>query len=144
MRTTPPLLLICEGRKPRPRKMPVIRPKESKLQCNVAEVLRCHALPTWRWSHFPAGEKRDIITGARLKRYGLQSGWPDLILVSPSGRLHCLELKRIGETLSDAQEDFQTWCIRHGVPHSVAWTLDEALATMDSWGCLRIKIGGAT
>jgi hypothetical protein len=144
MKATPPLLLLAAGRKVRARKAPVARPKESKLQCDVAEVLRCHALPTWRWSHFPAGEKRDIITGARLKRYGLQSGWPDLILASPSGQLHCLELKRIGETLSDAQNDFRLWCISHGVPHSVAFTFDEALAALDHWGCLRILIGGAT
>ena len=143
MTAIPPLLMICEGRQPRPRKAPTFRPKESKLQCDVAEVLRCHALSTWRWSHFPAGEKRDVITGARLKRYGLQSGWPDLILASPTGLLHCLELKRQGETLSEAQEDFRMWCVRHGIQHCVAYALDQALVALDHWGCLRIKIGGA-
>jgi hypothetical protein len=76
------------------------------------------------------------------KRYGLQAGWPDLILVSPCGQMHCLELKRIGKTLSDDQEDFRDWCIRHGVPHVVAFTIDEVLTAFDQWGCLRIKIGG--
>jgi hypothetical protein len=102
--------------------------------------LRSHALPTWRWTHFLAGEKRDVIIGARLKRYGLQSGWPELILASPSGRLHCLKLKRQGETLSDAQNDFWLWCISHGVPHSVAFAFDEALAVLDAWKCLRITL----
>jgi hypothetical protein len=58
--------------------------------------------------------------------------------------LHCLELKRQGETLSDAQEDFQNHAIRHGWPHSVAYTLDEALAVLDAWGALRIKIGSSS
>jgi hypothetical protein len=35
--------------------------------------------------HFPTGEKRDASTGAKLKRMGTKPGWPDLILVSPSG-----------------------------------------------------------
>jgi hypothetical protein len=132
--------MIAAGRTPRPHRAPVLRPKESKLQCDVARLLHDHCLPTWRWSHFPAGEKRDVITGARLKRYGLRTGWPDLILASPEGRLHCLELKRLGETLSEAQQDFQLWCVRHGVPHCVADTFDQALAALDYWGCLRIAL----
>ena len=144
MRTTPPLLLICEGRKPRPRKAPIFRPLESKLQCDVARLLHDYCLPTWRWTHFPAGEKRDVITGARLKRYGLQAGWPDIVLIGPAGIFHALELKRPGEALSEAQEVFQTWCIRHGIPHSVAFIFDQALAALDTWGALRIRIGGAT
>jgi hypothetical protein len=143
MRATPPLLALAAGKKVRPRRAPVIRPKEITLHMSVAEVLREHALPTWRWSHFPAGEHRNIQTAARLKRMGLQKGWPDFVLVPPAGRLHCLELKRIGEKLSDEQEDFQLWCIRHNIPHSVAFAFDEALAVLDAWGCLRVKIGGA-
>jgi hypothetical protein len=64
-------------------------------------------------------------------------------LLSPSGLFHGLELKRQGETLSDTQEAFQRWCIRHGLPHSVAYSFDEALAVLDAWRCLRIKIGGS-
>jgi hypothetical protein len=140
---TPPLLMLCEGLKPRPRKAPLARPKECKLQCTVAELLRCHALPSWRWTHFPAGEWRGIITGARLKRMGLQRGFPDIQLISPAGLFHGLELKRAGENLTDDQEAFQLWCVAHGVPHSVAYSIDEALAVLAAWGCLRIKIGGS-
>jgi len=141
--STPPLLLLAAGGKPRPRKAPQYRPLESRLQCDVAALLREHALPSWRWSHFPAGERRDIITGARLKRYGLARGWPDIILLSPTGRFHGLELKREGESLTEDQAEFQLWAIRHNVPHSVAFTFDEALAFLDTIGCLRVRIGGA-
>jgi hypothetical protein len=111
-------------------------------ECDVAALLRDHALPTWRWSHFPAGEKRDVITGARLKRAGLMRGFPDLIIISPAGFFHGLELKRIGEDLTADQEQFQLWAIRHNIPHSVAYSFDEALAVLGAWGCLRITIGG--
>jgi hypothetical protein len=143
MSATPPLLMIAEGRKPRPRKAPANRPRESQLQTEVADLLRAHALDGWRWSHFPAGERRDVITGARLKRFGLQRGWPDIVLLSPGGKFHGLELKRLGEALTEDQETFQTWSIRKAVPYSVAYSIDEALAVLDAWSCLRIKIGGS-
>ena len=141
---TPPLIALIQGRKARPRRAPRIRPLESKLQCDVAALLCDHCLPDWRWTHFPAGERRSIITGSRLKRYGLARGWPDIILLSPAGRFHGLELKRQAESLTDDQAEFQLWCIRHAVPHSVAFTLDQALAFLDAIGCLRIRIGGAS
>jgi hypothetical protein len=72
-----------------------------------------------------------------------KAGGPDFMLIPPVGQLHCLEVKRLGEDLSNPQEEFQLWCIRHCVPHSVVFTLDEALALLDGWGCLRIKMGGA-
>jgi VRR-NUC domain len=138
----PPLLVLAEGRKPRARRAPRTAPKEYRLQTDVADVLKDHALPTWRWSHVPAGERRDVRTGARLKRMGLQKGWPDIVLINPAGIFHALELKRVGEDLSEDQDQFQLWAIRHGVPHSVAYSLDEAFAALNAWGCLRIKIGG--
>ena len=142
MTVIPPLLAIAQGHRARPRKAPQTAPKESRLQYDVAALLRDHCLPEWRWSHFSAGERRDARTGARLKRMGLQRGWPDFLLVSPAGQLHFLELKRQGESLSEPQEAFQLWAVRHGIPHSVADSFDQALAFLDAIGCLRIKIGG--
>lgn len=142
MSALPPLLAIAAGRRARPRKAVVPRPKELALHLAVADVLRRFARPDWRWAHYPAGEHRDVRTAAKLKAMGVQRGWPDFVLFDPRGRLHALELKREGETMSDDQEDFQTWCIAHGAPHSVAWSIDEAMATLDAWGALRIKISG--
>ncbi len=140
--TIPPLLMLTEGRRPRPRKAPPIRPREVKLHTDVAKVLRDHCLPEWLWWHTPNGERRDVQTGARLKRMGVKPGVPDILLVSPHGSVRFLELKRIGESLSDLQEDFRIHCIRQGIPLVIAHTLDEALVALDAWGCLRIKIGG--
>ena len=135
--------MIAEGRRPRARKAPLARPKEIVLHMGIAKLLRDHAMPSWQWCHIPNGELRSKITAAKLKRMGAKSGWPDFVLIPPAGQLHCLELKRQGETLSDSQEAFQLWCVRSGVPYSVAFSIDEALAVLDFWACLRIKIGGA-
>ncbi|PZR89499.1 MAG: hypothetical protein DLM68_06035 [Hyphomicrobiales bacterium] len=86
------------------------------------------------------GEVRDIRTAAKLKAMGVRRGWPDFILVPPTGQLHCVELKRIGERLSEDQKEFKLFCIRHGIPHSVARTFDEALGALDSWGALTITL----
>jgi hypothetical protein len=113
----PPLLALAAGRKVRPRRAPLNRPLESRLQFDAAKLLDDHILPDWRYSHFPAGERRDVVTGARLKRFGLKKGWPDFLLISPAGQLHCLELKRIGETLTRLSQlgrrmsDFRVFCV---------------------------------
>ena len=141
--TTPPLLMLADGRRPRLRKAPAERPKEIKLHMAVAKLLRDYARPDWQWTHVPNGEARDIRTAAKLKQMGTKPGWPDFVLVPPTGQLHCLELKRIGETLTAEQEAFRSWCISHGVPHVVAYSLDEVLTAFEAWGCLTIKIAGA-
>src|ERR1019366_9945897 len=127
--------MLSEGRRPRARRAPAVRPREYKLQTAVADILRAHALPEWRWSHFPAGEWRGLITGARLKRMGLMRGWPDIQLLSPIGRFYGLELKREGESLTEDQEAFQLWAIQKSVPYSVAYSIDDALAVLDAWRC---------
>jgi hypothetical protein len=134
---------IAAGRRVRPRKASIERPKELALHMAVADVLRRFARADWRWSHFPAGEHRDVRTAAKLKAMGVQRGWPDFVLFDPAGRLHALELKRRGENLSEDQEAFQERAISHGVPHSVSRSVDEALAVLDAWGTLRVKIGAA-
>jgi len=139
-----PLLMIAQGRKPRPRRAPVIRPKEHVLHFAVAKLLGDHCRAEWRWTHIPSGELRDKRTAGKLKQMGVKPGWPDFILVPPIGQLHCLELKRLGETLSDEQETFRLWCDRYRVPHVVAYSIDEVLVAFAAWECLRIKIGGAS
>ncbi len=142
--TTPPLLMLAEGRRPRVlHRSAQPRPRESVLHFRVAALLRAHALPTWQWTHWPGGEEiRDVRTAAKLKQMGTKAGWPDFILVPPVGQLHCLELKRIGEDLTAEQEAFRAWCLGHRLPYAVARSIGEALAALDAWGALR-TIGGA-
>lgn len=115
-------------------------PKEEELQADVAGLLDNYLMAGWRFTHFPAGEKRSVVTGARLKRFGLKRGWPDFQLVSPVGRFHGLELKRAGETLTDDQLEFQSWAEGYGVPYAVAFDLPGVLEILARWDCLRIHI----
>jgi VRR-NUC domain len=115
-------------------------PKELKLHIAVADRLKADASPDWRWTHFPAGEEPDKRHAAKLKAMGLQRGWPDFILVSPGGRLHALELKRQGETLSEDQEAFAEWCGEQGVPFACHDDLLGAIGTLSSWGVVRVRL----
>ncbi len=134
--STPPLLMIAEGRKPRLRKAPASRPLEITLHMSVAALLRKHARPDWLWTHIANGEMRDPATAKKLRAMGMRAGMPDFVLVPPTGRAHFLELKRKGETLSEAQEELRLWTIIHGIPHATAYTMAEALVVLDAWGCL--------
>jgi hypothetical protein len=136
-----PLLMLAQGHKPRPRRAPAQhKPKEIALHCAVAKLLREHCLESWQWFHIPNGEARDIRTAVKLKKMGVKAGLADIALISPGGMFHALELKRLGERLSDAQRDFQSWCVRSAVPYSVAYSLDDALEVLSAWNCLRIVI----
>jgi hypothetical protein len=138
--STPPLLMLVEGREPRLRKSSSYQAKEFALHVAVVSTLRRFARPDWQWCHIPSGELRNKRTAAKLKAMGTRPGWSDFILISPAGILHALELKRVGGVLSDRQEDFATWCGLCGVPHRVARNVGEALAAFSAWGCLRVEI----
>jgi len=142
MNTTPPLLMLAEDRKPRLRQAPLERPKEIALHMRVASLLRDHARPEWRWTHIANGEGRDPRTAQKLKQMGVRPGWPDFLLICPRGRAHFLELKRLGETLSDAQEDFALWSAARGAPHVTACSINEVLVAFDAWDCLAIEVAG--
>ncbi|MCB5173678.1 hypothetical protein [Microvirga lenta] len=114
-------------------------PKEIRLHFSVAKCLKDYARRDWQWTHFPAGEVRDEVTGAKLKRMGTKPGWPDFIFVSPEGVFHGLELKREGEGLNDDQEDFHNHAKAQGWKVAVAETFKDAVETLNAWGCLRIK-----
>lgn len=137
--TDAPLLMIAEGRKPRPRSTPAVRDKEIVLHIRVAGLLRAHGLPGWRWTHIPAGELRDARTASKLKAMGLNPGWPDFLLVSPTGKAHFLEVKRVGGKLSEDQRAFKAWAAAHGVAHVVADTFATAFDALKLWKVL----GGA-
>jgi hypothetical protein len=134
--SVPPLLLIAEGRRARPRKAPKIRAKEISLHKDVAKLLRAHCRGDWQWFHCPNGEARDTRTAAKLKAMGVRAGVPDLCLIPPTGQIHFLELKRPGETLSEAQERFRIWATTHGVPLAVCHDIRQVLAAFGAWGCL--------
>lgn len=120
----------------------IASPKELVLHMGVAKLLRDHCLPEWRWTHMPSGERRDIRTASKLKQMGTQPGWPDFLLLDERGVAHCLELKRAKAKLTIYQGEFMEWCMRSGIPYTIADSFTGVLNVLDSWGCLRVKLGG--
>lgn len=130
--------VIAEGRKPlRLRGVKVPPPKEDVLHIATVKLLSEHCLPDWRWYHPANGEVRNTRTAVKLKRLGVKAGIPDIVLTSPGGMSYFLELKRIGGKLTRDQESFRLWCVKYGVHHAVARTIDDVLVALNEWGCLR-------
>jgi hypothetical protein len=106
----------------------------------VADMLKRFGDTHWRWTHIASGEYRTPSTAARLKRMGVVAGWPDLILLAPTGRAHFLELKRRGGRLTEEQDKFAAWCAAHGIPFAIASNFDEALRCLQAWGAVRQSV----
>ena len=121
------------------KKVKAPSPLEWKLQASVADTMDRWLKPSWRYTHVPAGELRNIGVARKLKRMGLRRGWPDFLLLGPPG-LHCLEMKRLGEKLAEDQQLFEAFCIEIGTPYRMANSLDGALAILKEWGCLKVNI----
>lgn len=114
-------------------------PSEFQIQCAVAGPqgwLAQFGDPGWMWTHFPAGELRHPVIGAKLREMGTKSGWADVLLISPQGQLHALELKAGKAPLSDPQEAFRDGCLERRVPWALSRSLDEALDQLCHWGAL--------
>lgn len=131
-------LSLLKGQRQRGERMPAA--VEFHLHCMTADLLRRWCKPGWIWTHLPLGEYRTAATAGRLKRMGVAAGWPDLILLSPSGAPHFLELKRKGRGLSPEQRDFASWCVAHKVQFTVADSFDEAMRILRIWGAVCDKI----
>lgn len=109
---------------------------EYDLQCTIVEHLRKRGKPNVYWTAIPMGEKRNKITGARIKRMGGRAGAPDLFFVI-KGIAHGLELKA-GSTsrTSDAQiSTMEDWKAAGG-KFLRAFSLDQALEVLEYWGAL--------
>lgn len=97
---------------------------EFRFSCAVADFLKRSLPSTALWTHFPAGEARTAITGARLKRMGTQKGWADYLIVH-DGRLIGLELKAPGGRISPEQRAFGDALVANGFSWSIVRSLDE-------------------
>ena len=115
----------------------VRRPKRRSPEFHLTKAVALFLRYAWPadlpWSHFPAGEERDERTGAKLKIMGLQPGWPDFVIVLPSGRLGGLELKSEGGRQSSDQKAFQQALTAAGGRYAVCRSLADVEETADEW-----------
>lgn len=134
----PHQLSLFRGKRQRGVRLPPA--KEYEVHCLVADTLKKWCHPDWRYHHSPSGEKRDIVTAARIKRMGAVPGFPDFILFSPR-KTYLLELKREGSgRLSDEQQSFADYFDKHDHPYAVAWTFSDAMAILKHWGAVRVTV----
>jgi hypothetical protein len=111
---------------------------EAQLHRALVEHLLLRAKPDVLWLHPANGERRDAITGAKLKRMGVRAGASDLLLWH-QGNSFALELKAPGGRLSEAQLEFHARFADAGGHTAVAEGLDRALACLEAWGILKGK-----
>jgi hypothetical protein len=68
--------------------------KEESEQINLMSWLMIYNPKAWaRTHHSPNGGIRSIVTAVRLKRMGTKRGFPDLVMLVPSGRFNGLALE---------------------------------------------------
>lgn len=115
-------------------------PKEEQDQQALAELLDSLRL---LWCHVPNEGKRKPQYQAKLKRLGLKSGVPDVIIFDPPPNCHnakgaAMELKRVkGGKLSSNQESWLAELKNNGWKTAVCKGLDEAINKLKEWGYMK-------
>jgi hypothetical protein len=84
--------------------------------------------------HSPNAGKRSVIGGRMLKQEGMITGWPDLTVVGPGGRIAFLEVKSAKGHTTDAQDDCLGMLQRMGHDVAVVRSQDEAVLILQEWG----------
>ena len=108
---------------------------ELNLTIYTAQLLRLKAKPGVLWTHFPAGELRNRKTGAKLKKMGLQPGWPDFLIIY-GGSPYALELKDADGRLSIAQREFREDFRAQLLAYQVARTPEQVMEILTGWDVL--------
>ena len=94
--------------------------KEYQIQIAVNEYLE-YLSKTYNFRHFhvPNEGKRSVGYNLKLKKMGLKSGCPDIIIEYPEGKLLYIELKTNQGRLSNSQKLWAVQSEAMGTPHYV-------------------------
>lgn len=107
----------------------MMRASESEIQIVMVQALRLKfrgALVL----HVPNGGTRNPVEAVKLKRQGVVSGVPDLIVALPNGKTVWLEVKSHRGRVSDNQKIVQAHLSSLGHCVAVVKTVDEAFAVV--------------
>ena len=105
---------------------------EADIHITIAALIDVYAHPHLIWFHPANGEKRNIITAARLKRMGV----PDFAFTLPDGRSAYMEVKTPKGKLNPHQKAFRQRCWDNNVPYALVTNDDDAMAILYEWGAL--------
>lgn len=107
---------------------------EEALQRAVVQLLAIYeARGLLAYAHCPNGERRDPVTGGRLKALGVRPGVPDLLLWMPGGHFQ-IELKTAKGRLSADQGAWIGRMSAFGHRVHVCRTVDEVEAALRDEG----------
>lgn len=110
------------------------RPEQAIHQAIVAH-LNARAEPCFWW-HTPNEGKRGFVNAAHLKAMGMTAGVPDLLILK-DGSLYAIEFKAPGGRLTPSQRLVLDRLRDCGAMAVVAFSVEEALVTLEYWGILK-------
>ena len=113
--------------------------REQEIQKAVFAHLRQRGAKNVFAFHPANGGYRTPVEAAIFKAMGVVPGTPDVICVK-RGQIFGLELKAEGGKLSEAQRATIETMRAAGAVVEVATGIDQALATLESWGLLRGRV----
>ena len=111
------------------------REPELLLQIDIVDMLKTKLKRDVLFTAFPAGGGGRV-RGAKLKKAGLQAGWPDIQLVH-RGKYFGIEVKTQTGRLSPAQVDLHKRLTDNGCSVAVARSVTDALEIIIDWGLSR-------
>lgn len=109
---------------------------EEQIQRSVFQHIRARGMPGVFAFHPANGGRRTKAEGGIFKALGVVAGTPDVIAIY-EGAVHALELKALRGRLTPAQKAAMDALEVAGARVAVAYTLDEALVTLEYWGLLK-------
>jgi hypothetical protein len=108
------MTMMLDRPRPRPFTLTAWECSEFEIQCSLVDALHKFAAPDCLWLHIGNGEKRDVVTGSRLKRMGLRAGAADLLFLRPGSPALFLEIKTSRGVQSATQRAFEAQAIKAG------------------------------
>lgn len=115
---------------------------EQAIQKAVVAHLKARAYSCFWW-HTPNEGKRGFVNAAALKAMGMTAGVPDLLILK-DGSLYAIEFKAPGGRLTPSQILVLDRLRACGAMAVVAFSIDEALVTLEYWGILRRSVASAS
>lgn len=109
--------------------------KEKNIQKDIVEYLRFRGYyvincdPMFALSYMQSDKQR-LPFISEMKRKGWTKGQPDIIAISPTGKVIFAELKTQTGRLSEEQKDFQKFCGVVGLNHFVWRSLDDCINSL--------------
>lgn len=114
---------------------------ELRLHKSVVQFLDIALPDSAVFLHIPMGERRDAVTGAKLKAMGAKAGSPDFMIFY-MGNAYAVELKRDGGKLSPSQKDMRDRMLRAGVAWATVHRMTALERALREWGIpLKASVG---